>query len=256
MSGLSLVLGSRNDNYTGNPMERLRTVLEYIEKHFADKDVEVIIGDWGSEIPIAEVVPEYDFLKFAYISPDITRSMLENCPVDFSEVLAVQAAARKATGDHIGRIDQDTILGPKFVDWYYNTEHDPNDFYFCTRREMPENVFTLDSANAPHDSKRPTGFEFWRDAVGIFLIPQSMWFETTGYDQKNVLGNHMEHEYVMRLSRVGRLVNIGPSIDWEAFHIWHSRDDCKARPRNNQLSTLQLKQLPLIANTKNWGIYT
>ena len=62
---ISLILCSRNDSYMGNSRWRLETsinlaLLNAKEANFLDK-LEIIISDWGSEIPLSEVlnlVPE------------------------------------------------------------------------------------------------------------------------------------------------------------------------------------------------------
>ena len=62
---ISLILCSRNDFYMGNSRWRLETsinlaLLNAKEANFLDK-LEIIISDWGSEIPLSEVlnlVPE------------------------------------------------------------------------------------------------------------------------------------------------------------------------------------------------------
>jgi hypothetical protein len=251
MNKLSLILATRNDNYAGDPMQRLQIVLEHVEKFAKNRPIEVIISDWGSEIPVAKVIKKYDFVKHVHHSKEVSDSFL----LDFNEVLPLNAAARVATGNHIGRIDQDTILGPDFFDWYYETDHNEEDFYFCTKREMPKGVITIDKSLAVHDSKRPNSGEFWRDAVGIFLIPKELFHATRGYDEKNILAMHMEHDFVVRLMKVGNLVNLGPLIDWDTYHIWHSRDKAKNRPRNPHRSTAELKKLPAFVNDENWGIY-
>ena len=57
---LSLVLCSRNDRYMGNSRWRLETALNYVagrvEALGREQDVEVLVADWGSEVPLREVL--------------------------------------------------------------------------------------------------------------------------------------------------------------------------------------------------------
>src|SRR5476651_1634421 len=57
---LSLILCWRNDAYMGNSVWRLETTLNYtcdrVHALGREDDVEVIVADWGSEVPLAEVV--------------------------------------------------------------------------------------------------------------------------------------------------------------------------------------------------------
>ena len=78
---ISLILCSRNDSYMGNSRWRLETsinlaLLNAKEANFLDK-LEIVVSDWGSEIPLSEVlnlVPEAkDRVKFVHVPPDIAK---------------------------------------------------------------------------------------------------------------------------------------------------------------------------------------
>jgi len=57
---ISFIICSRNDNYMGDPMWRLSKTINYLSKNVFElgrhEQVEIIIADWGSEQPIADVV--------------------------------------------------------------------------------------------------------------------------------------------------------------------------------------------------------
>ena len=78
---ISLILCSRNDSYMGNSRWRLETsinlaLLNAKEANFLDQ-LEIIVSDWGSEIPLSEVlnlVPEAKGrVKFVHVPPDIAK---------------------------------------------------------------------------------------------------------------------------------------------------------------------------------------
>ena len=68
--------------------------------------LEIIVSDWGSEIPFSEVLnlvtEAKDRVKFVHVPPDIAK--IEQKDSKFPEVLALNAAARRTSGDYIGRI--------------------------------------------------------------------------------------------------------------------------------------------------------
>src|ERR1700730_10004235 len=57
---LSLILCSRNDQYMGNSLWRLQTALNYVARNVEElgreNDVEVLVADWGSEVPLRDVL--------------------------------------------------------------------------------------------------------------------------------------------------------------------------------------------------------
>ena len=117
---LSLILCSRNDCYMGNSRWRLETsinlaLLNAQDADFLDK-LEIVVSDWGSEVPLSEVldlVPEAkSTVKFIHVPPDIAEVKQKDSK--FPEVIALNAAARRASGEYIGRIDNDTVVGADF----------------------------------------------------------------------------------------------------------------------------------------------
>ena len=154
---ISLILCSRNDSYMGNSRWRLETsinlaLLNAKDANFLDK-LEIIVSDWGSEIPLSEVlnlVPEAKGrVKFVHIPPDIAA--VEQKDSKFPEVIALNAAARRANGEYIGRIDNDTVIGAdffrKFEQLHKNNPADELDladsFLFVERKSVPFRISRL-----------------------------------------------------------------------------------------------------------------
>ena len=104
----------------GNSRWRLETsinlaLLNAKRADFLDQ-LEIIVSDWGSEIPLRDVlqlVPEAEGrVKFIHTPNDI--AIVEQKDSKFPEVIALNAAARRASGEYIGRIDNDTVVGAEF----------------------------------------------------------------------------------------------------------------------------------------------
>ena len=148
---LSLIICSRNDQYMGNSRWRLETSLNYVAQKVhalgREEDVEVIVADWGSEIPLCNVLqlnaPAAKIVSFLCIPPEIARVLQQDSP--FPEVLALNAAARRAKGQYIGRIDQDTLVGRHFLSTFFELHEErgvldvPLDsaLLFANRRSIP-----------------------------------------------------------------------------------------------------------------------
>ncbi len=123
---LSLILCSRNDQYMGNSLWRLQTTLNYVAQKVhelsREEEVEVLVSDWGSDIPLREVLelsPDAArMISFILIPHEVACDLQKDSP--FAEVLALNAAARWAEGEYIGRIDQDTLVGKRFLEYFFD----------------------------------------------------------------------------------------------------------------------------------------
>ena len=122
---LTLVLCSRNDQWQGNSLWRLETTLNYIALQAAEigrlDEVEIIVADWGSAETLREsikLIPEaIRIVRYLNIPPALAKEKQRDSP--FAEVFAINAAARRSRGDFIGRIDQDTLVGKGFLQWFF-----------------------------------------------------------------------------------------------------------------------------------------
>src|SRR6185503_10669251 len=145
---LSLILCSRNDEYMGNSRWRLETALNSLGHRLRAlgyaRDVEVLVADWGSDVPLSDVLTlepaAAEVVTFITVPPDVARAREGDSP--FPEVLALNAAARRARGEYIGRIDQDTIVGARFLRWFFDrdaarTEQRATTLWFANRRDIP-----------------------------------------------------------------------------------------------------------------------
>jgi hypothetical protein len=94
------------------------------------KDVEVLVADWGSfrcEMCCGSPQRPLGIVSFMLIPPETARALQKDSP--FPEVFALNAAVRRATGAYIGRIDQDTLVGRRFLEVFF-------DLYDGERKEL------------------------------------------------------------------------------------------------------------------------
>ena len=96
--------------------------------NFLDK-LEIIITDWGSEISLSEVLnlisEAKERVKIIHIPPDI--AVVEQKDSKFPEVIALNVAARRFSGEYIGRIDNDTVVGVEFSKFAQLHKDNPTD---------------------------------------------------------------------------------------------------------------------------------
>ena len=120
-----MIACSRNDQWQGNCLWRLQTTINYTALQAAKlgrlNDIEIIISDWGSNVSLRDTVkliPEaMQAVRYLYIPPALAKEKQKDSP--FAEVFAINAAARRSRGDYIGRIDQDTLVGRSFLEWFF-----------------------------------------------------------------------------------------------------------------------------------------
>jgi len=257
MRKLSLILCSRNDNYCGDSLARLEAVLNHAGRKLHQHEAEVIVSDWGSDVPLEEVVTLGDHARAITRYNYIPRSVTQRFTTSFSEVHALNSAARLATGNFVGRIDQDTLIGDRFVDWFYHWEVSESFFYWSGRRELRENqpIETYESSTVYEGCQELLDRgEFWSAAVGIFLIPRLVYWDLGGYDEKNIYKNAMEVEFFWRLKCVLEVVDLGKLMNYDFYHLWHDRGDNDERQKNVLPEPGSVHDLSLKPNGDGWGL--
>lgn len=249
---LSLLIASKNDTYNSTPfaetklpIDRLGIVVSKSVEYanFYGVPLEIVVLDWGSDAPIADVLrADGDTVKHVYVPKSVTSSL----KTPFHEPLALNIAAQAATGDILGRIDQDTIVGNRFWQWFRDNE--VKGPFFSTRRHL------IPGAWQPIDHDAPAQWPDYRDqyewrGVGIFGMPKSLWVEAKGYDESYQFFNEMEVEFLHRVSDNGHPITyLQKLLDAPFYHIWHPTKDSDGRPRNSP----PVRGRPLAANAK-WG---
>jgi len=279
---LSLILCTRNDQYLGNSRWRLQTALNYVAQRAhelsREADVEVLVADWGSEIPLRDVLElspaAAGIVSFIQIPPEIARDLQKDSP--FAEVFALNAAARRSSGEYIGRIDQDTLLGKGFLEYFFALYEGrqrleiPLDsaLLFANQRMFPYRIVVRDPSLWTVE-KFIGWFEklmkieissldaFYKNGVGIWLAHRKLWNECGGYDERLIYMNAMEVNMIERLMQKYTIVDLGRIVDYVFFHLEHYH------PRVTRSSSTHRKINPeaifaktdiLNPNGSSWGL--
>jgi len=274
---ISFILCSRNDNYMGNPVGRLEIALNFLAKNIRllgrEESVEVIVTDWGSKVPLK------DFMKLDAAAAKITRflevpiTVVKEVQKDspFAEVLALNAAARKASGQYIGRIDQDTLVGKHFLKIFFewtDGERNPNmdlktSYLFSKRRQIP---FTFASRVSSLDAVEKFlrfcgrrllvekwGPFFFNSPVGIMILSKDLWMKCGGYDERLLYWGWMEVDLAHRLKEEHRVVDIGPLVHHDFYHLEHY-DPRLPRQTPRKMNPMISENLEFYPNNHNWGL--
>ena len=244
---LSLILCSRNDEYMGNSRWRLRTALDYTAQQVAKLgralDVEILVSDWGSEVPLRDIVEltptASDIVSFIHVPPAIARELQKDSP--FAEVLALNAAARRAKGEYIGRIDQDTLVGGRFLRTFFDLYAGKRSLsaplakslLFANLRFIPYRFavrcppfevvdwFVRTRGDDLEVTEPKSPIPFYAGPVGICMMHRSLWHESGGYDERMIYMNAMETNLARRLMMRYDAVNLGALDRHDFFHLEH-----------------------------------
>jgi hypothetical protein len=281
---LSIILCSRNDRYMGDSRWRLRTALDYLGERIAAlgrlEDVEILVTDWGSEVPLREVIglrpAAARITSFVTVPPALARSLQRDSP--FPEVLALNAAARRARGRYIGRIDQDILVGGRFLADFLTRLDDRTQtsrwerlLMFANRRSIPYRfvsqapsfanvcrLVTLAGARlAVERHNRHTNHVFWTSYVGIWLLHRTLWQESGGYDERMIYYNWMEADMICRLRAKYAVFDLGDFTDHDFYHLehYHPRSALFARPHVIKNAPVDLQRIrPMHPNGDDWGL--
>lgn len=283
---ISLILCSRNDSYMGNSRWRLETsinlaLLNAKKVNFLS-NLEIIVSDWGSEIPLSQVlnlVSEAEgIVKYIHIPPDIAK--VEQKDSKFPEVIALNAAARRASGAYIGRIDNDTVVGEKFFQKFAKLhQNNPADgidmkdsFLFVERRSVPYRISRLSlplsqikwfiktfSKFFKVESATDWGKEFWHSPVGIMLFHRDIWRATQGYDERLIYWGWMEGDLALRLGQHHKVVEFSNYVGHDLYHLEHYSNLVEYKDRNGAATPRKKNEpnydhLNYRENSASWGL--
>lgn len=272
----------------GNSRWRLETsinlaLLNAQDAEFLDK-LEIVVSDWGSEVPLADVlnlVPQAKGrVKFVHVPPDIAK--IEQKDSKFPEVIALNAVARRASGEYIGRIDNDTIVGSDFFRRFERLhKNNPtseldlaNSFLFVERKSIP---YRISSLSLPLnlislfikffvnflkvESAKDWGREFWWSPVGIMMFHRDIWNATQGYDETLIYWGWMEGDLALRLGQKHKVVEFSKFVGYSFYHLEHYSNLIEYKDRNGAATPRKknkpkFERLNYCENNNDWGLHS
>lgn len=271
---------TRNDNYCGDSPLRFKTSLlnlvsqlskfEYLKKH-----VEILIVDWNSDIPIKNHPYLQNFnsnniiIHYLIIPPTIASKYNKRGPV--SEVHAYNVGVRFSSGKYILRMDQDILIGHRFLQYLIDKEPNEKELLWSPRRDIPPNEYlSQELQNLLYND--PSTFVFqlsnripiWpvteqnvsianllngNGAVGIFGFSKNIWCTIGGYNENLTGWGHMEVEMKKYfLIHNCYWTNLHEILDYNFFHIYHTTHTSQERQNNN------LDIFPERNQINTWGL--
>ena len=207
----------------------------------------------------------YSFLE---VPPDLAPRLQGDSV--FPEVLANNAAIRRARGRFIGRIDQDSLVGADFLATFLELADGvrPSDFdlersfLFVGRRSIPRSIAlrcpplgeleTLLTRYGPSLPREGRGRSPWYDApVGVLVLSRSLWHEVRGYDERLLYWGFMETDLAGRVARKHQVVDLERTVGCDIHHLRHSKHRIRITKRRKNPRRAPHDFAP---NGQSWGL--
>lgn len=272
---LTLVVTGRNDDYMGNFKYRLYTCINYVARNAARlgrlDDLEVCVTDWGSEVPLAAVLPlspeAASITVFHYVPPSVTRAARSDG--DFYPSCAINTSVRRARGEFTMLFDADSLFPQHALAGLFDLLDGrmplPYDvrrtFFFLRRHQVPWEVvqrlppldewdrFLLLTGGPLPVEESLTGLA---GSGAGHLMHTWIWHEARGYNEQLVGQRWIDAEYALRITQRY------PWIDTEAlgitlYHMEHWPRNRRGLWTNRVLNRL-LVSADASPNTDHWGL--
>lgn len=273
---LSVVVTGRNDNYMGNFKYRITTCLNYLARNLKDlgrlDDVEVMVTDWNSDVPLAKVLPLSPeagrICRFVYVPPAVALTLQQPGEV-FYPTCAMNTSLRRGQGEFLMMFDADSLIPRRslrvLLDLLNGKLAVPvrldRVFFFCSRHDVPWEVvqrepsledwdryLLLSSGQLPRASGSLSGLGVSGAAQ---MMHRSIWHACHGYNQQLRIQGWLDAELTLRVTQYYPWVDLS-SIGVSLFHMEHW-------PRNRRVPGGQAHNPPLVnstfvVNDENWGL--
>ncbi|MBI5180530.1 MAG: hypothetical protein HZA05_03900 [Nitrospirae bacterium] len=272
MKLLSIATFGRNDNYMGNFNYRLTTSLNYLAHNLKKigrlDDVEIIVTDWGSEIPLSKVLSlsaeAGSICKFVYVPPVIARDIRHE-GIDGST--ATNVGLRRGEGEFLIVFPGDTLV-PRYslqtllnlIDGRLPMPFDLQKmYYFVGRYQLPWEVvqrepdieewdqyLLFNTANLLHDMGL-SGLGMWGAAL---MLPREILHACRGCDEKLKGWGWSDADIMLRISQYYPWIDIF-NIGVFFYHMEHYRQRTEIPEK---LKNPEIVNVMLAVNDENWGL--
>ncbi len=277
---ISIIQQGRNDGHMGNFLYRLATSINQTARTIcqlqAENEVEIILGDWGSDHPLYQALELSNdakrVLKIATVSPALAARY--NRDSQYSQVHPPNVAARRARGDYLMYFDGDTYIPQdtmrKLLDavragsiggvdlkrtlFGSSRYHIPKDFNFHNPSlEEIDRHIAAHRTTYIHEKINTRNFE---GATNGLSLPRSEFHRARGFDESLIYWGWWDIEFYHRI----RAQNFG-FADWEDFglvfyHLEHFNNSQKRSLATENPRRINEQHMPaqFASNGENWGL--
>ncbi len=272
---ISFVLCGRNDNFLGDFKYRITTTINCLCRNINKigrlKDIEVIIVDWNSEIPLAQEIyidkEISEVCKFIYVPPEIASKFNPDNGT-FTHSAAMNVGISRAEGEFVLWMSGETLFSePSLYNLFLLLDKKNNstfDLYktamYISRKDIPWQIIEkklclseLERYLQLHGKSLPVqiGFPSIHAGVGATLMNKSIWEKAQGFNEnfKTWGGNDVN---------LGLRINQSyPSFDLDYFGI--NVYEMRERPELKQAiiaaaNIPEIMPISIETGNLNWGL--
>ena len=274
---LSFVLCGRNDNYLGDFKYRITTAINYLCRNAKKigrlKDIEVIIVDWNSEIPLAQeicIAKEIsDVCKFIYVPP-ATASKYNPNGRPFNGPVALNVGIARADGEFILIMPADILFSVSALHNLFlllDAKNNTGNIAF----DLNKTILNISRKMIPWQivEKKPCLSEWDRflqlhsafldythshlglsSGMGAILMHNVLWEKAQGFDEKLKGWGWNDIELGLRINQ------FYPGIDLDSFGIivYDMQQSPKEKRRSIKYHNPHTVPFFIEAGNTNWGL--
>lgn len=272
---LSFCISGRNDDYGGNFKWRIETMLNYLAENVNKlgqlNAVEVLITDWGSDVPLHIVLTLEELarkiVRFIYVPSALARDLESDS--EFPHVLANNAAIRRASGQYIAITNSDILFPVAFLRQLFailNGEHAirvPREasillvpqyqvpWWYVNKSPKVDELDFILSRIGNHLPIMPLGSLGPFVPAGFIMMHRDLWYECRGFDERLIYWGFCDADIALRVTKKYPWVDLS-QLDMCVFHLEHY-------PRNNRNALTRKRNPqywdnPFKVNDDQWGL--
>ena len=269
---LSLVTSARNDNYMGNSNWRFETTINFIADKLAKigkvQDVEFIVTDWGSDIPLHTVLSltqeAQQISRFILVPFSLAKKI--NRDSSFAATIAINVGIRRAQGKFICLTCADVIWSEEFLQRLFDILSGKYEigqplkriFFIFSRKNIPIEIVNQNPSleyvdgfiqengdNLTIDKLNP----YFLAPAGSLMMHRERWYGCHGCDEKLIYWGWSDIDLVLRMRlRNYFCINMGKEHDMYTYHLQHYSSGYTPPKWNPQVFN------PFVVNDNNWGL--
>lgn len=271
---LSIFIPGRNDGFMENFNYRIETTINYMARNLSLlgllDEVELIVVDWGSEIPLHNVLklsPQSQLItRYIIVPPAIAVPAQRDS--EFPIVIAQNVALRRSKGLFLMQTDSDVMFSVDFFNSLFSmfeigsTPFGPVDkvFFSSQRKHIPwaaiaqsPSIESLEKFIGQNSSEFlcDDGGEFGYCATGMMVMHRDLWMEVSGYDERLIHWGWMEIDLGMRVTRKYPWCDVTRNYGMMLYHMEHYKEKKRVTTRKCNPMNHHNAFRP---NPDNWGL--